>query len=1025
MSDFYAETKPSVSLFPAGETWRSPQAGALGAVISHWSLNQADPALVSIPTGAGKTGVGLAAPYLTKTQGRVLVVVPKRDLRTQMTQAFTTQRLLRTVGVLSEDAGTPDVTEVTGLVSDWGTLDGADVVVALPHSISPIHYGEGSLPPKDLFDLIIVDEAHHAPARMWRELLDYFSPTPALLLTATPRRRDGRAIPGTHIYNYPLRIALEEGFYKPITPMLLDAEADRPACDRAIATSASELLGQAGHATSVLMVRAATIQRLNALREIYESLGIELTLLHYNVSEARQREIVEGVRGGAIRAVGVVGMLGEGFDLSAIRLLAYHDKHKSLVGTAQLIGRLARVDDRFPQPSVLITVRDGEVFPQLRGALRELYDEDSDWATVLPQIIDAEVEEQRHDQQFVAAFPAQRGEIAPGSLRPLARAVVYEALEGWEPGFVQGELPQDLQLGARFAGGTVVYSVADSASALMVVVVRYTSQPRWSSDPALADMTYELHVAAYRRPTQVGLPPLLFLNLQREGLRRRMEELLDLDEHAEPAGPELLGGYLDSLTRLSVSSVGIRSTNAAARGRASYRNFMGSGVDRGLRSVDMARSALGHVMFQIRVGTGAANAGGAVEKSKVWWSRYMGLRELSAWVDETANLLWFPVQNPQGPLLPGMERGERLTAWPTSPPLAAELHPALFGLGLEMQGPDGSLGGIEDLELYVNDDPTGTLQQVQGPVGGRLRMLGVFNDRSAGNQRLVFDATVGLDGRVLASTDLEVRRGFGLPVALSDLLADRAPSVYFLDGSTTIGAVIYPRQGVSSQFNTRLLEGIEWPDVDLTAETRATAEGRGLGMRSVHERLEEFLFEQPRRGSERWVLHNDGAGEIADYIVLEELGSGEVALGLWHAKGANNATVSVRVGDMQVVVAQAIRSRRSVTSTYLWEQIGNRLDGAESPVATLVDGSHPPEVLRRRLGLDPSLPGDPEPWSVRQPVVRATIGIAQPGLGASLLGTQLAQTPVPPAAQSIRELFSVLSDTGISDGTELRIAISE
>ncbi len=952
------------------------------------------------------------------------MLVPKRDLRVQITEAFASQQLLRTVGVLPEGAGTPKVTEVTGLVPDWRALETSDVVVALPHSISPIHYSADSLPPRDLFDLIIVDEAHHAPARMWRELLEHFSPTPALLLTATPRRRDGRAIPGTHVYHYPLRIALEEGFYKPITPMLLDAETDRLACDRAIARRASELLGEGAHATSVLMVRAATIARLNVLREIYESFGVELTLLHYNVSEGRQREIVEGVRDGTIRAVGVVGMLGEGFDLAAVRLLAYHNKHKSLAGTAQLIGRLARVDDRFPQPSILVTVRDGEVFPELKGALLELYQEDADWATVLPQIIDADVEEQRHDQQFVAAFPAQRGEIAPGSLRPLARAVIYETLDGWEPAFARGELPQELQVGAGFAGGTIVYSVADPASALMVLVVRYTSQPRWSSDPALTDVTYELHVAAFRRPPQIGLPPLLFLNLQREGLRGRMEELLEFTDHTEPAGPELLGGYLDSLTRLSVSSVGIRSTNAAARGRASYRNFMGSGVDRGLRSVDMARSALGHVMFQISVGTGAANAGGAVEKSKVWWSRYMGLRELSAWVDETANLLWFPVQNPQGPLLPGMERGERLTAWPQSPPLAAELHPALFGLGLELRGPNGVLGGIEDLKLYVNDDPTGTLQQVQGAIGGRLRMVGVFNDRAAGVQRLVFDATLGLDGRVQATADLEVRRGFGHPVTLSELLADRAPSVYFLDGSTTIGGLIYPRQGATSLFDIRLLEGIEWPGVDPTAETRATAQVRGLGMRSVHERLEEFLLAQPMRGSERWVLHNDGAGEIADYIVLEELASGEVALGLWHAKGAGNATVSVRVGDMQVVVAQAIRSRRSVTSRNLWDQIGKRLDGAESPVATLVNGSDPPDVLRRRLGLDAPSPGEPEPWAVRQPVVRATIGIAQPGLGTALLAAQLAESPVPAAAQSIRELFSVLSDTGVSDGTGLRIVVS-
>lgn len=113
----------------------------------------------------------------------------------------------------------------------------------------------------------------------------------------------------------------------------------------------------------------------------------------------------------------------------------------------------------------------------------------------------------------------------------------------------------------------------------------------------------------------------MLLNLDRDGVRKQLEELLTLNGVAQLAGPERLSGYLDSLTRRSVSSIGVRSTNAATRGRATYRNFMGSGVDRGLRSVDTARSALGHIMFQIVRADGSANAGGAVEKSKVWLTR--------------------------------------------------------------------------------------------------------------------------------------------------------------------------------------------------------------------------------------------------------------------------------------------------------------------------------------------------------------------------------------------------------------------
>ena len=684
-------------MLPAGATWRVPQAGALGALIAHWSLSPSEPVLASIPTGAGKTGIALAAPFLIEPPAKVLMLAPKRELRSQLTEEFASQRLMRELGVLPREAGTPRVLEVTGRVHDWSELDDHDVVVALPNSISPVHYPENP-PPPDLFGMLIFDEAHHTPARTWRALLEHFAPTPSLLLTATPRRRDGQQIPGIHAYHYPLRLALQERIYKPILPVLLDAGQDRAACDRAIAARAGVLLAEATHERSVLLIRAATVARLEQLAPIYAEAGVEMTMLHHGLGTARQREIVGSVRNGEISAVGIVGMLGEGFDLAAVRLLAYHDKHRSLTATAQLIGRLARVDERFPQPSVLITVKDAEVYPALKGALLNLYDEDTDWAKLLPEIVDQEVEALRADAQFAARLPESHSEVDPGSLKPLARALVYETPVDWEPAFARGELPEELAPGARFAGGVVLYAAADAASRLLIVVVRHSIAPRWTTDPALANLGYELHLAAFRRPPRRDLPGLVLLNVQREGLKERFEEILELNGQVKLAGPERLGAYLDSLERLSVSSVGVRSTNAGARGRTAYKNLMGAGVDRGLRSVDTARSALGHVMFQIATEEGSANAGGAVEKSKIWLSRYRGLRAFAEWVDRTAELLWFPHANPQGPLLPGMERGRTLIAWPIAPPLAAELHPGLYGLAYELLDAHGSvLGAIEDL----------------------------------------------------------------------------------------------------------------------------------------------------------------------------------------------------------------------------------------------------------------------------------------------------------------------------------------
>lgn len=116
----------------------------------------------------------------------------------------------------------------------------------------------------------------------------------------------------------------------------------------------------------------------------------------------------------------------------------------------------------------------------------------------------------------------------------------------------------------------------------------------------------------------------------------------------------------------------------------------------------------------------------------------------------------------------------------------------------------------------------------------------------------------------------------------------------------------------------------------------------------------------------------------------------------------------MRVKDFQEVVVQPLRSRRQFPSTTLWAELANRLSGQGQPVATLIEGSDDAGLLSRRLGLTDD---DVEsPWTRRYPAVRGALGIVQPGLSAQSLRSQLNEVPIPPAAQSLRELFSVLTD---------------
>src|SRR5215472_9462002 len=116
VSDFYHRVREQVVLLgDRSGGWRSAQLGALGATLAHWSLGRAEPTVVSIPTGSGKTAVAMAAPFLmSKSPRRVLVLAPARQIRHQLVDQFSTYEVLKRLAVVPEGAGAPTVFEMTG-----------------------------------------------------------------------------------------------------------------------------------------------------------------------------------------------------------------------------------------------------------------------------------------------------------------------------------------------------------------------------------------------------------------------------------------------------------------------------------------------------------------------------------------------------------------------------------------------------------------------------------------------------------------------------------------------------------------------------------------------------------------------------------------------------------------------------------------------------------------------------------------------------------------------------------------------
>src|SRR5690606_4589924 len=93
----------------------------------------------------------------------------------------------------------------------------------------------------EMFSHLYVDEAHHSEAKTWQEFISNFNKEKVLLFTATPYRNDGKRLKGKFIFNFSLRKAQEQQYYKEIQFFPI-REYDRSKADQMIADKAVSIL---------------------------------------------------------------------------------------------------------------------------------------------------------------------------------------------------------------------------------------------------------------------------------------------------------------------------------------------------------------------------------------------------------------------------------------------------------------------------------------------------------------------------------------------------------------------------------------------------------------------------------------------------------------------------------------------------------------------------------------------------------------------------------------------------------------
>ena len=317
--------------------FRPAQLGAIHAAAGHFEM-RSDPGVITMPTGSGKTAVLAASAFVLRAR-RVLIIVPSRLVREQIAEEIGELVTLKATGAVPDDLECPKVYNTKSRIKtneEWEALREYDVVVATIQSVSP-GYHETPEPPEDLFDLVLVDEAHHSPARTWARLLQHYSNAKQLLFTATPFRQDQKEIKGRFIYTYHLKRAYDDGIfgqinYSPVTP-----EQDETN-DVAIAKAAQHQFAhdkEEGHSHR-LMVRTDNLKRAQELSAVYQdNTELRLSVVSGNKSLKAVKSIIKDLEDGNLDGIICVNMLGEGFNFPSLKIAAIHSPHKSLSVTLQ------------------------------------------------------------------------------------------------------------------------------------------------------------------------------------------------------------------------------------------------------------------------------------------------------------------------------------------------------------------------------------------------------------------------------------------------------------------------------------------------------------------------------------------------------------------------------------------------------------------------------------------------------------------------------------------------------------------
>jgi len=920
---------------PATTMLREAQAGAYWAVRAHFTARD-DPAIVVMPTGAGKTAaMTLLAFGLVRR--RLLIIAPTRVILEQIAREFETLRIVRKVGCLPSDLDAPKVYIVKhrlGSEEAWKKLRDFDVVVSTAHRTAPRHEGV-CYPPQDapLFDAVFLDEAHHWPAPTWQSLGESFPAARFVGFTATPYRKDKKPIPGEIVYSYPLARAIERGIYRPIEFVPVKGHGDRMERDLRLAKHAKKIwqaenqkLQAAGRKPSAsLLVRVDRLKETQTIKNVYDELGVKLEVVTSDKSLKTCEAAIQKVRERKCDGLLAVGMLGEGLDLPGLRIAVLHRPYQSFPITLQLVGRICRTQEGEGTAKLLAIPE--EVQEHTQG----LYDLDANWVELIPNLADAAVEEERARRQFAKEewdATTRAGQVSVHTLRPFFSVAAYET----------ADCDLAITRNPKLAKGSQIFqSFLSDDRKWRVLIARTVAKPLWTTSDSLVDVNYDLLI--YYR---VG--DLLFESTTSQGLASQVRASFG-GGCARLVNSDRIEQAISQGKVITYYSVGMRKVAYASASVPSYKMMAGKHAEASVRESDGHFFSVGHLFGRVEWNGDEIVLGISGDSAKVWASARDHLKEFTTWCDKLAARLMsdLSVSLPYVSHLKSPEVVDSLTA----PPYAAEFQEGFYdqleqGLRLEVKDVDGithSFEGKERFELLADkkgwDDTTPHKCRLTLTVGD----LAVAIQYDIQTEKLFQCEPQPPFSDCLVKVP---EKGRKRDLSLEDYLFRFPPKLYLTDGSVIVGKNLYRYEPPAYTVREGLFVTKDWKslnceitveDIEMVKERRRI-EIEKAGKISVLDATAKIL--PSMFSADTFIFNDHHKGELADYVALEPEGD-TLRIHLIHCKASDRPNPGARQKDASDVLAQARKCARWMRRSDLFDTMKEHLAG-EKVVQGTVEG---------------------------------------------------------------------------------------